>query len=267
MDNGHAAFSKRVGEVRSSPSDTKQGDSAATPTDAYPTVGDSTTQRLFIVSDNEERREKLLRHLLRDGFAASTATRSRTALNTLDSSTRCDLLLVDLTNSSQCHRVLSRAPSALPDAAILVLVDPVYLQCEQAGQSMSADDFIVAPFSPHELSRRIEALLHQSGQASHVHTVRDLMLDLRTRSCYRDGQCVALTAREFDVLDHLFEHRGQALSREALIEGVWGTSEAISPRTIDRHVASIRRKIEKDASAPVYLQTVYGEGYRFTPTG
>lgn len=267
MESGHAAFSKRLGGAPSPPSNSDHGEATASPSEAYPTAGDSTTQCLLVVSDNEERREKLLRHLLRDGFAASTATRSRTALNTLDASTRCDLLLVDLTNSSQCHRVLSRAPSALPDAAILVLVDPVYLQREQAGQSMSADDFIVAPFSPHELSRRIEALLHQSRQASHVHTVRDLTLDLRTRSCYRDGQCVALTAREFDVLDHLFEHRGQALSREALIEGVWGTNEAISPRTIDRHVASIRRKIEKDASTPVYLQTVYGEGYRFTPTG
>ena len=229
-------------------------------------MGDSTTQRLLVVSDNEERRAKLLRHLLRDGFAASTATRSRTASNTLDSSTRCDLLLVDLTNSSQCHRVISRASSVLPDVAILVLVDPVYLQREQAEPSMPADDFIVAPFSPHELSRRIKALLHQSGQTPYVHTIRDLTLDRRTRSCYRDGQCLALTAREFDVLDHLFEHRGRALSREALIEGVWGTSEAISPRTIDRHVVSIRRKIEEDSSAPVYLQTVYGEGYRFTPT-
>jgi len=265
MENGHAAFSKQVGGAPSPSSHRDQGAATETPPEAYPTVGDSTMQRLLVVSDNEERRAKLLRHLLRDGFAASTATRSRTALNTLGPSMRCDLLLVALANASQCRRVLSRASSALPRAATLTVVDPIYLQREQPGQSMLADDFIVPPFSPYELSRRIDALLHRSEQASRVRTVRELTIDLGTRSCYRNGQCVALTAREFDVLDYLFRHRGSALTREALVEGVWGTSEAISPRTIDRHVASIRCKIEKDASAPVYLQTVYGEGYRFTP--
>ena len=235
--------------------------------DPSPAVDKAAARRLLIVSDDDDTRAKLLQHFMRNKQVTPMASRSDTALAFLSHSVEYDLVLLDLTGRPRNYQVLSRAQSELPNAAILVVIDQGCLKEQQGGRTLGADDFVVKPFCLQELCVRATALLGGDApspqNARSTCTIRNLTLDFRTRSCYRDDQCVALTAREFDVLDYLFKHRGRAVSREVLIESVWGTRHAISPRTIDRHITSIRRKIEEDASMPVHLQTVYGEGYRF----
>lgn len=223
---------------------------------------------MLIISDDHDTRSKLLKRFLRSGFVVSTTTRSKPASSLVNPSADFDLLLLDLAGAACNGHVLGEVQAALPDATTLVLIEQADLERDTSPIQWDADDFIVRPFSVSELCVRIETVLQRNElytASRRQCTVQDITLDLSTRTCYRDGTCVALTAREFDLLDYLFRHRGCAVSRETLAENVWGAQEAIALRTIDRHVTAIRQKIEDDPSSPVYLQTVYGEGYRFMP--
>jgi two-component system phosphate regulon response regulator OmpR len=208
---------------------------------------------------------------MHNGIAVSTAEQADTALTLLELSGEYDLIVVDTVGRSDGLHLLRQLRSVgVSTAQILMMVSQSHpedgLYCIQAG----ADDFVTKPVVMDELVVRMEALLQRSTSSSdgrhRGHTVQGLTLDFETRTCYREGKHVDLTTREFDLLHHLFERRGRTVSREGLVEGVWGRPHAISPRTVDRHVTAIRRKIEVDPSMPVYLQTIYGEGYRFMPT-
>lgn len=155
------------------------------------------------------------------------------------------------------------AVAALPCIALLSPRDPRHVAyCEVVG----AGDFLVSPFSIAELEARVVLAQHRTPAPPRTEpSERGLRMDLSRRVCYRDGHCVPLTTREFDLLAYLFSRGRRTVSREELASEVWTEENPIRPRTIDRHVTSIRKKIEDDPSAPVYLQTVYGKGYRFMP--
>lgn len=227
-------------------------------------------RRLLLVAPGRNARSDVVQYLLRKGFAVSTATRAETVLTLTHHSTGYDLLLLDLTDQPDAARLLGKLQSARPDAGCLLIISRADLE-ERRGVEWSADDFIVEPFSLRELELRVEAVLRRRGAASHPSrasvVIGGLTIDFRVRSCYRDGKQVGLTSREFDLLACLVRNRGRTVSREALVERVWKTPQAISLRTIDRYITTIRRKIEDDPASPVYLQTIYGEGYRFIADG
>lgn len=224
-------------------------------------------QRVLVVTSDQDARSTLVQHLLRKGFAVSTAARSETIRTLTRHSTGYDVVLLDLAERSEADSLLRQMQSMRAEAALLIIVNRSQITGERSGRVLDAADFIVDPFPLCELDLRVAAALQRNGTASNSpwrkQCAGELTLDGRTRSCYRRGRRVGLTSREFDLLNALFHHRGCTVSRKQLIEHVWGTPEAVSSRTIDRYVTTIRRKIEEDPSAPVYLQTVYGEGYRF----
>lgn len=228
-------------------------------------------ERFLVISEDHDTRAGFVQHFMHNGTAISTAEHADTALTLLELSGGYDLIVVDTAGHSDGLDLLRQLRSAgAGDAQILMIVSQAHpedgLYCIQAG----ADDFVTKPFVMDELVVRMKALLQRATTSSDAchrgHTVQGLTLDYETRTCYREGKHVDLTTREFDLLHHLFKRRGRTVSREGLVEGVWGRPHAISPRTVDRHVTAIRRKIEADPSAPIYLQTIYGEGYRFMPT-
>jgi DNA-binding response OmpR family regulator len=130
------------------------------------------------------------------------------------------------------------------------------------GLEMGADDYLVKPFSPRELVARVRAILRRTREGpapQDVFTLGDLEVDLRRREARRAGVVVALTTREFDLLAFLADNGGLALSRQQLLDGVWGTDWYGDERTVDVHVAQLRKKLGD--SLP--LATVWGVGYRF----
>jgi DNA-binding response OmpR family regulator len=140
------------------------------------------------------------------------------------------------------------------------------------GLDMGADDYVTKPFSVRELMARVRALLRRSQPAAEgapdlPDELRfgDVEIDFRSYETRRNGEPVEMTRKEFAVLRYLAARAGQVVTRDDLLNGVWGFESYPSTRTVDNHVAGLRAKLERDAPEPGHIRTVHGVGYKFTP--
>ena len=176
-----------------------------------------------------------------------------------------DVMLPDMDGFAICRTL--RRESATP---ILMLTARGQEMDRVMGLELGADDYIVKPFSFRELLARVRAVLRrrdldrgQAPRAADRLTVGHIVLDRTARQLWRHGELIELSPREFDLLVVLMDHLGQALSRQDLLDRVWGEEWIGNPRTLDVHIRWLREKIEDDAAAPAYIETVRGHGYRF----
>ncbi|MFL6195015.1 MAG: response regulator transcription factor [Thermoanaerobaculia bacterium] len=135
------------------------------------------------------------------------------------------------------------------------------------GLKLGADDYVTKPFEMIELLARIEALFRRATAASSspagTYAFGDARVDFRRGQVFRDGEPVALSALEFKLLAFFIQNRGTLLSRDELLDKVWGYDAMPNTRTVDVHVASLRQKLERNPSRPELILTVHGRGYRF----
>lgn len=151
------------------------------------------------------------------------------------------------------------------DTPVLMLTARGQVDDRVAGLKIGADDYLPKPFHTPELLARIEALLRRAKKEPLAENLRmgDIEIDARAAVVRRDGQEVALSAKEYQLLRFLAQRRGEVVSRDVLLKEVWGYNATPNTRTVDVHMTWLRQKMEKDPSAPVHLVTVRGMGYRF----
>ena len=133
------------------------------------------------------------------------------------------------------------------------------------GLELGADDYVTKPFSLRELLARVRAVLRRPGPRLKFEEFAfgDVRIRLRGRQVFKAGQEVRLTRKEFDLLRYLVEHRGEVVTRDRLLDEVWGYEQFPTTRTVDTHVLRLRQKFEKDPERPAWILTVHGQGYRF----
>lgn len=175
-----------------------------------------------------------------------------------------DVMLPEVNGVEVCRRLRSQG-STIP---IVMLTSRSQELDKVVGLKAGADDYLTKPFSFMELLARVEAVLRRSQrftEEAHTHAFGDVTLNFRTREATKSGRSLTLLPREFHLLEYFVEHRGEVVSRDQLLDSVWG-HDAISPltRTVDMHIAKLRQKIEDDPSDPRWLVTVHRVGYKFT---
>jgi DNA-binding response OmpR family regulator len=221
---------------------------------------------ILLVEDDPTLSQTLRYNLDREGYQVLSASDGVQALE-LARRDHPDMLILDvmlprLDGFSVC-RIL-RQESDVPILMLTARQDEVD---RIAGLELGADDYVPKPFSLGELLARVRAIMrrtdrHPSGSRE-VLDGGGLHLDTGARRAWRDGAEIGLAQKEFDLLSCLMRNRGMALSRDVLLERVWGYDFVGDSRTVDVHIRWLREKIEPDPSRPVYIQTVRGVGYRF----
>lgn len=228
----------------------------------------NTDANILLVEDEAGLRMTLGDRLATEGYTVEYASNGDEAF---EKATRLafDLILLDVMlprrSGFDVCRDIRQAGLITP---ILMLTARGQTVDKVLGLKIGADDYLTKPFEMMELMARIEALLRRSPAkpAAHqnVFQVGAVTVDLRGTSVARDGKPVRLSAREFQLLRYLIEHRGATLSRDLILKDVWGYSADTFTRTVDVHVASLRQKLEKDPKQPELILTVQGLGYKFS---
>ena len=133
------------------------------------------------------------------------------------------------------------------------------------GLELGADDYVTKPFSLRELLARVRAVLRRPGPRQRLEEFAfgDVRLHFRARQVFKRGREVQLTRRELDLLHYFVEHRGEVITRDRLLDEVWGYERFPTTRTVDTHVLRLRQKLETDPEHPVHIITVHGQGYKF----
>jgi DNA-binding response OmpR family regulator len=229
-------------------------------------------QRRVLVIDDEALIRKTVRLACeQEGYAVHEAETGTEALSALESFRPdiilLDLMLPDISGFDIC-RDIRRTGSKVP---ILILSAKTEEIDVVVGLEIGADDYIMKPFRPRELLARIAAHLRKARQEDERGddgrmVFRDLVIDVNERRVFRGGAEVNLTHTEFDLLTLLAAQAGKALSREKILNAVWGYDHPIETRVIDVHIRNLRRKIEENPSQPLHILAVPGVGYRFTST-
>ena len=181
---------------------------------------------------------------------------------------RADLILLDLMLPRVNGYEICRAVRAQGiDVPVLMLTAKGQEQDVILGLNLGADDYITKPFRLEELIARIRAFLRRRQQTPPVVRFGPCELDVRARRVLREGVEVELTAKERELLVYFASRPGCALSRDVILNAVWGNGAFVTPRSVDRCVATLRAKVEPSPPDPIYIRTIRDVGYRFEPDG
>ncbi len=223
-------------------------------------------QTILVAEDDAAVRELLTHHLEREGFAVTGAADGHAALRRARGG--ADLVILDVglpgVNGYDVARTLRREERMVPIVMLTARCDEID---RVLGFELGADDYVCKPFSPREVVVRVKAILRRSGRTvAHAEPVLRfgrLEIDQGAREARVDGTDVKLKPREFALLMELAGNAGVALSRDWLLQRVWGFDFDGDERTIDVHVHRLRAKIEEPWHLPPLLRTVHGFGYKF----
>jgi two-component system, OmpR family, alkaline phosphatase synthesis response regulator PhoP len=221
--------------------------------------------RILVVEDDPDLSFGLRNNLEIEGYAVDTVADGAAALERLRQG-GADLVVLDLMIPGvDGFRVLKSMRAAGDRTPVLILTARGQEEDKVRGLKLGADDYVTKPFGVLELLARLEALLRRTQSVHPKGTpvqVGDFQVDTATREVRRGAAAVQLSPKEFDLLAALIEANGAVVSRSELMQRVWGYEASVLSRTVDTHVAELRRKLEPDPAVPRHLLTVRKAGYR-----
>ena len=223
--------------------------------------------KILVVEDETSFSEALKYLLGREGFDVAVADTGAQALEIFDQ-TNPDLVLLDLmlpgvSGTEVCRQI--RVKSQVP---IIMLTAKDSEIDKVVGLEIGADDYVTKPYSSRELIARIRAVLRRNGEpaeradSNSLFTAGPVSLDTERHIVTINGENVPFPLKEFELLEYLMRNIGRVLTRNQLIDRVWGSDYVGDTKTLDVHIKRLRAKIEEDPANPVYIQTVRGLGYK-----
>ncbi len=235
--------------------------------------GPSSRARVLVVEDEEALGRLVVSYLSRDGYDAEVVRDGREAIS-IARANPPDVVILDLGLPGADGIEVCRTLRTFSDCYVIILTARVEEVDRLIGLSVGADDYLTKPFSPRELVARVGVMLRRprsltdsaaAPDIAEVLTVGELTMNPSAREVRVSGRVVELTRTEFDVLAVLVRQPRRAFSRDQLTEQVWGPGWFGDPHLVDVHLGHVRQKLGDDPSAPVYVQTVRGYGYRMGP--
>jgi two-component system response regulator RegX3 len=225
--------------------------------------------RVLVVEDEESFSDALSYMLRKEGFEVSVAPTGTSALTQFDRTgadiVLLDLMLPEMSGTEVCRQLRQR--SHVP----IIMVTARDSEIDKVvGLEIGADDYVTKPYSPRELVARIRAVLRRQGDpvpetSTPTLAAGPVRMDVERHVVTVDGASVQLPLKEFELLELLLRNAGRVLTRGQLIDRVWGADYVGDTKTLDVHVKRLRSKVEPEPSAPRYIVTVRGLGYKFEP--
>jgi DNA-binding response OmpR family regulator len=224
-------------------------------------------EKILIVEDDPRMQRVLQRMFAADQYEVVNAADGRAALEMFLSkrpiAVVLDLILPYISGRDLCQKFKAAAPEVpvIVVSAVTGVVDKVLLL------ELGADDYVTKPFSPQELMARVKAAIRRRKKipASNIYRFADCEVDFKKMTVVRNGASVVLTSHEFRLLKFFADHAERVLSRDELLNEVWGYNCYPSTRTVDNQILKLRQKLESDPANPRHFLTIYGAGYKFVP--
>ena len=230
-----------------------------------PAPASKTSARILVVEDDPAVQKALRRLFETEGYTVETQADGKAAMDSFQSSPPAaivlDLRLPKVSGRDVCKEIKAVAPTV----PIVVLSAASDVSDKVLLLELGADDYVTKPFSPRELLARVRAALRHTSRAPEVQLVNfdGISVDFKKMEVKRDDKPVILTAQEFKTFQFLVQNADRVISRDELLNEVWGYQNYPSTRTVDNHILKLRQKLEKDPSSPVHFLTVHGMGYKF----
>jgi DNA-binding response OmpR family regulator len=229
-------------------------------------------ERILVVEDEPSLQETLIYNLQREGYEVESTTDGLKALN-IARSKPFDLIILDIMLPGLDGFEITRILRQDKNIPILILTARDDEIDRILGLELGADDYLSKPFSMRELLARVKAQLRRarlhrenkaaSPESSEMLSFENLQINITRREVTLNGDVIAIKPKEYDLLLYLGQHLGQVLSRDQLLEEVWGWDFSGGSRTVDVHIRWLREKIENEPASPTRIITVRGAGYRF----
>jgi DNA-binding response OmpR family regulator len=222
---------------------------------------------ILIVEDDPRMQKVLRRIFIEEQYAVVVAGDGQAGLELFRSerplAVVLDLILPLISGRELCQtfKKLSSEIPVIVLSAITEVADKVLLL------ELGADDYVTKPFSPRELTARVQAAIRRQNKprAQAIYRFADCEIDFKKMTAWRGGNPVVLTAHEFKLLKYFTENAERVLTREVLLNEVWGYNAFPNTRTVDNQILKLRQKLESDPADPKHLLTIYGAGYKFVP--
>ncbi len=241
--------------------------SAPIATSAIMEAVSASSERILVIEDDRAVQKALKRLFEGEGFAVDIAGNGAAGLEMFRTAAP-SVLVLDLslpgTPGQDVCREISQAAPSLP---IIILSARTEVMDKVLLLELGAHDYVTKPFSPRELLARVRTAMRRSSRTPLTETFSfgEVKVDFKKMELWREGNLMQLTSQEFKVLKFMIQNAERVLSREELLNHVWGYRNYPSTRTVDNHILRLRQKVEKDPANPLHFRTVHSAGYKFVP--